>query len=404
MTSSRTPDPLPPDPLPPDPLPPGLLPPDPVPLRVGDPGELIAAVPPLIGFHPRDSLVLVATGGESGRRLGLTLRIDLPEPGHLPGVPAEIAASAVRGLLLDDPAGAAVIVVGGSPVPDVGPDRLHLPWRGLADLVVGDLERCGVEVHTLLWAQSTAAGARWACYDPCGCHGTLPDPGATSFAAAAVANGQVVHADRAALRQLVTPPDPERIRRREALLLRTLDAAAGAPAAGDPAAGDPAAGDPAAGDPAAGDPAVLGPGAVDAAIADAAADRLVLDDERVVALACALADPALRDGALLRSVGPDAAAAEQLWTALVRETPDPEAAEPAALLAASALLRGDGALANVALDRAHQAWPGHRLTALLRAVADAGLRPAQVRHCLLGSPGGSPAGSAGRDHGPGVAC
>lgn len=366
----------------PDPLPPGSLLPDPVPLRVSDPGELIAAVPPLIGFHPRDSLVLVATGGESGRRLGLTLRIDLPEPGHPPGVPAEIAATAVRGLLLDEPAGAAVIVVGGSPEPDLGPDRLELPWRGLAYLAATDLERRGVDVHTLLWAQSTAAGARWACYDPCGCHGTLPDPGTTSFAAAAVANGQVVHADRAALRALVTPPDPERIRRREALLLRTLGAAAG--------------------DHTAGDPAVLGPGAVDAAIADAAADRLVLDDDRVVSLACALAVPALRDDALLRSVGPDPAAAEHLWTALVRETPDPEAAEPAALLAASALLRGDGALANVALDRAQQAWPGHRLTALLRAVADAGMRPAQVRRCLVGAPGGSPAGSA--DRGPGAAC
>ena len=64
--------------------------------------------------------------------------------------------------------------------------------------------------------------------------------------------------------------------------------------------------------------------------------------------------------------GPAAAAAEQLWAALVRELPDPEAAEPAALLAVSALLRGDGALANVALDRAEQAWPGHRLTRLLR--------------------------------------
>ena len=68
--------------------------------------------------------------------------------------------------------------------------------------------------------------------------------------------------------------------------------------------------------------------------------------------------------------------------ALVRETPDPEAAEPAVLLAACALLRGDGALAGIALDRAEQAWPGHRLTRLLRAVWAAGIPPERVRECL----------------------
>src|SRR5215218_4174549 len=82
-------------------------------LRVRDQGELVAAVPAMLGFHPRESLVLMATGGRSGRRLGLTLRVDLPPPGH-PDYAEHveiIVASAVRGLLLDDPAGAIAIVV-----------------------------------------------------------------------------------------------------------------------------------------------------------------------------------------------------------------------------------------------------------------------------------------------------
>ena len=49
-------------------------------------------------------------------------------------------------------------------------------------------------MHTALWAESTAAGARWACYDPCGCTGMLPDPASTELAAAGVPDGQVVHA------------------------------------------------------------------------------------------------------------------------------------------------------------------------------------------------------------------
>ena len=90
----------------------------------------------------------------------------------------------------------------------------------------------------------------------------------------------------------------------------------------------------------------------------------------------------MRDAALARCAASDLDGAEQLWAALTRETPDPEAAEPAALLAACALLRGDGALADIALDRAEQAWPGHRLTRLLRAVWAAGIPPERVRECL----------------------
>ena len=90
----------------------------------------------------------------------------------------------------------------------------------------------------------------------------------------------------------------------------------------------------------------------------------------------------VRDAALARCAASDVDGAEHLWAALTRETPDPEAAEPAVLLAACALLRGDGALAGIALDRAEQAWPGHRLTRLLRAVWAAGIPPERVRECL----------------------
>jgi hypothetical protein len=131
---------------------------------------------------------------------------------------------------------------------------------------------------------------------------------------------------------------------------------------------------------------------VDEAIADAGSGDLVLDDARVVALAGALAATPVRDAAMARCLGATATAAERLWTSLVREVPDPEAAEPAALLAVSALLRGDGALANVALDRAERAWPGHRLTGILRSVTAAGMRPEEVRRLLRASLVGGPTG------------
>jgi uncharacterized protein DUF4192 len=326
-------------------------------------------VPALIGFHPRESLVLIATGGRTGRRIGLTVRVDLPPPEHLDAV----IADAVRGLLLDDPAGAAAIVLSAGPHGGAGPHRMEV-----AAAVLAALDQQGVDVHTMVWAQSTETGTPWACYDGC-CGGILPDPASTAFAASVVAGGQVIHSDRGELERLVGPADRERIRRRERLLIGRLDTIAGV---------DDRGADPGPADAGPVDPVAAGLALVDHAIAATAAGRLRLSDETddatVVELACALTDLAVRDAALLRNVGPTAGAAEQLWTALVRELPDPEAAEPATLLAVSALLRGDGALANVALDRAEQAWPGHRLSRMLRTAADIGIRPAQVRAWLTG--------------------
>jgi len=83
-------------------------------------------------------------------------------------------------------------------------------------------------------------------------------------------------------------------------------------------------------------------------------------------------------------MSPDqAAAAEQLWAWLTRATPAPEVAEPAVLLAFSALLRGNGALAAAALGRARQAYPGHRLTTLFETALAGGVKPGQMRIWVL---------------------
>jgi hypothetical protein len=347
-------------------------------LTLARPAELAAAVPVLLGFHPQDSLVLVSVGGAAGNRVGLTVRVDLPSSSASPVELSALRAAVVDSLLRDRPRGAAVLVFGAADGP--GP-----PHRGLVDALAADLEENGVRVLSALWAESTAAGARWACYDSCGCRGTLPDPASTAVAAAGVLDGRVVHGSRTELSRLVEPVDPARLERREELL------ATPATVLDDPAAAGSSGAGRAPGGPAA-EYELLRAAArtLDEAVADAAAGRLLLDDARVVALARALAVPAVRDEAMRRSIGRRAPAAEDLWLALVRETPDPEAAEPAALLAISALQRGDGVLANVALDRAERAWPGHRLTRTLRDVAAAGLPPSDVRDLLRSSLAGRP--------------
>lgn len=333
-------------------------------IRLADPAALVAALPVLLGFRPRDSLVLAAFGGASGRRLGLVLRVDLPAKRDVDAVAEMAAANLLRG----SPTRAAVLVIGGA-----GSGRARsVPRRAVAEAAVAALAAHGVDAPIVVWAARCQGGAQWRCYDPCGCSGLVPDPGATVAAAHAVAEGEVVFEDRAGLEALVVPVDEAVLGRREAMLVRMLEVAdADRGTAVD---------------------AVAASALVDAAIAGAAQATSTLDDEIVVRLAQALALPAVRDAALLRCAGPDAAAAEQLWATLARETPDPEAATPAALLAVSALLRGKGALANVALDRAEQAWPGHRLATLLRDALDAGLGPPQIRAWLADSAEGASAG------------
>ncbi|GJF02934.1 DUF4192 domain-containing protein [Pseudonocardia sp. D17] len=319
------------------------------------PGELVAAVPVLLGFPPERSLVLIAVHGPRLRSVGLTLRADLPPPGVDPTAVSDVAAVAAGHLVEaapPGPLGAAVVVVDPG-----GPARADV-----VDAVLAALAAAGVEAGTCVWAESTAAGARWGCFPPCGCAGTVPDPSSTPLAARAVAAGTVVRSSREELRRSVGPADVDRLRRRGLLLDSELDERA--------RARDLAA--------------CLR--TLDSALVAAADGRLQVDDELVLDMAVALQVPAVRDRALRECVGERAAAAEQLWAALARETPGPEAAEPAALLAVAALGRGDGALARIALERAQDAWPGHHLGAALDAALADGFGPDQVRAWLADAP------------------
>lgn len=371
---SSVPSPVPPS-VPPSPASP--LPDSPV--RVGTEG-LLAAVPVLIGFRPRDSLVLIATGGPHGRRVGLTLRVDLPPPED-PELVAALCESAAAALCRDDPEGAAVLVVGGGePSPPPGPGEPEWPPRadvaGAATLALLERE---IGVHTVAWAAEIAGGAPWRCYPlhDCRCAGTLPDPASSVLAATAVARGAVLRDSREELQRVVQPAGPE-----------------GGPAGASPGAdadelvpgravdqgdeGEPGR-SPAERRPAS-DPRRL----LRDALADAAAGRLVVGRRLAGAMASALRRPWFRDEALAACAGPSAPEAEQLWAALARTSPGADAATPAALLAVSALLRGDGALANVALDRALGADPGHRLAHSLRAALDGGWGPREIRAWLEG--------------------
>lgn len=313
-------------------------------IRLSDPSELIAAVPHLLGFHPHDSVVVLTL---HGKNLGLTLRADLVPPDRAP----QLAEQLLRPITRAQPSAIVLVVIGGdSNVDD------DVPHRALVAALAHALDGAGLPVVLAAWTTEIKRGAPWRCYDDFLCAGTVADPATSPLAAATVAAGAVTFGSRQEMADLLATHDPEALQRRAALL------------------------DAADADHPMSDRLVKQRFAQLTQLHKAATrGEVVLTDSVIAEVASALCDHRVRDACLPWCCGPDAAAAERLWLGLVRTTPAPERAEPAALLALTAYLRGDGALAGVALDAAQQACPHHSLSALLRAALDGGLPPDLLR-------------------------
>ncbi|HET9255568.1 MAG TPA: DUF4192 domain-containing protein, partial [Pseudonocardiaceae bacterium] len=140
-------------------------------IRLSDPSELIAAVPHLLGFHPRESAVLIALHGKS---LGLTMRTDLVADDEAPRLAEYVLTPITR----QRPTGVALVVIGGGT-----PDG-DLPRRVLVDALGDALSGAGIPLVHAVWTAETAGGQPWCCYDDPDCAGTVPDPAISPLAAA----------------------------------------------------------------------------------------------------------------------------------------------------------------------------------------------------------------------------
>jgi Domain of unknown function (DUF4192) len=356
----------------------------PSPVRLSRPGELAAALPQLIGFRPQESVLAVSLhgGGRRGSRtgrIGLTARVDLP-----PAAARRAAVANLVGAVLTD-APSAVLLAVVSEAADVGVPEVRtrtteradpvaagapvpeLPHRAVVREALLGFSEAGVPVHEALLVRS----GRWWSYDcseDCCMPGAgTPLPGGTSVLAAATAlAGQVVEEERAALGRRIAPVG--------------FLAAAGMAQACDEVGAEMSARLDQVGSAAVAEEswrlladavAEVGPGTVRS-----------LPDRRAARLAWGLLDVAVRDRAMGLALRPDPAAAEVLWTELTRRVPVPLDAAPATLLAVTSWVQGNGAMANVALDRALTSRPDYRMAQLLRSALDACLPPAQVRRLL----------------------
>jgi hypothetical protein len=326
-------------------------------VQVDGPGELVAALPHLLAFHPVDSLVALVLSDTRPTRVALSLRVDLPAPRHRRALAHQLLTP------IRSEAGSVVLVVVGGGTPD--PPR-SLPHQGLIDCFESVLATADIRLAGAVWASATHEGARWIGYGEVERTGTVPDPTGSEMAAACAAAGMITFASRADLAAVLTPDDPEALSRREALL---DEAALRAESEQDREQA-----------------ARKGLLLITRAVTNAHDRTTPLSDHDIVSLTTALADLWVRDMSLVFATGPHSAAAERLWTELTRATPIPERAQAATLLAFSAYLRGDGALASVALDQAEEACPSHRLASLVRSALDHALPPDQLARIAMSSP------------------
>ncbi|MFC0029810.1 DUF4192 domain-containing protein [Micromonospora chaiyaphumensis] len=358
-------------------------------LAVRSPADLVAAVPYLLGFHPADSVVVVAM---RGRRVVFAARGDLPEPGSDPGAAARHLAEVVARQGTD-----AATVLGYGPAARV---------TGTVEAVGDALDRAGLLV---LDALRVTDGRWWSylCAEPACCppEGTRYDPAASQVSAAAVFAGQVALPDRAALAAQVGPiGGPVRLAMHRATTrarhrLNELAGSTTGPAGSAAGLGGEAArlpGEAGRAGKAAGPAEEAGgrtgeagrTGPMDARAVRSAGVAAVrtafrrhrrgerLGDDEVAWLTVLLTHLPVRDHAWSRTDGRDADIS--LWTDVLRRAEPELIAAPGSLLAFAAWRAGHGALAAVALERVLAAHPGYSLALLLDDALRRGLAPSEL--------------------------
>ncbi|MGC5054944.1 DUF4192 domain-containing protein [Micromonospora sp. DT48] len=316
--------------------------------------DLVVVVPYLVGFTPTDSLVVVVL---DGRQVRFAARLDLPHLSEL----SELAVPAAQGATMIARHGSAAYLVGYGPADRVAP---------AATLLTTALTTAGVDVLEVL---RIGDGRYWCLCGDTGCaDGVAYDPAASRIAAEAVYRGLAPLPDRTTLESLITPiSGAERDRMRATTttaLHRLTDMLATETSATARTAPEHVV--------------RAGIAAVQQAYESAARGETLPDDD-VAWLTAVLMVPEIRDHAWITGDGSDAQ--RRLWIDVTRRAMPATSAAPACLLAITAYLAGDGAMANIAVNRALHANPDYHLAHLLGHAMQAGVSPQQWRAATTGT-------------------
>ena len=333
------------------------------------PSSLVASCAPLLGFEPTDCVVafIVDVPGRSGPVLA---RMDLGDPGSAP----RLARDLTRGIV--GTRGSVADLVAFIDADDES-ERAGLPSTPMLDALADCLEDAGIAVGACL---STNGHVWWShgCPDSACCGRAEPlDPSVvTRVRAEYVYAGYAPLGSREEIAARITPDPagqagvaevllrsrpPSRVERWRDSQVRQLYRLLGPTGTGAQPAGSPIGGQAARLTPARTARALLG-----------------------------LADIRVRDCVLLRLVRAEPADSGawrhtvEVLSQIVRMAPGGSGAPPATLLAIVAWMRGDGALANAALDRSDEDDPEYRLARLVRQVMANGIDPNLWRSAMAG--------------------
>lgn len=326
-------------------------------VRVGSPTSLLAVIPGLLGFDPGHSIVVIGTEPGNGQ-VRVTLRYDVPGSGS-PQVAAALAAHAVS--LLSAEGVPAAVAVGYGTDAQVRPVAAALRERAT---------EAGITVTELLRVERRRYWS-YVCTDPecCPPEGTPFDVTRHPAALALRAAGGRVLAGRAELVASVAAKGgkPGAIMRRATResLVRLAHCLERLERAGVGVSAPRLV-------------AALGQVAVRDAIRRYRAGEAV-PVEHAALLTVALSQVRVRDDAWARMEPEHRNAHLRLWTDLTRLARPGYVAAPASLLAYVAWQSGNGALGNVALDRALADNPRYSMALLLREALDSGAPPAMAR-------------------------
>ncbi|MEU1672840.1 DUF4192 domain-containing protein [Streptomyces roseifaciens] len=367
-----------------------------VPGTAGDPGqqvtlrspaELADALPYLLGFHPTDSIVLVALHGDRGR-FGGRLRLGIPRSGEeWPDVCDQLAETLLTGSSKrgNRPDGV-VIFLCQDPDTAAGqsPRQVMERLRPLAQSLRRACGRLDMPVHEALCISD---GRFWSycCPDPrcCPPDGTpLSLPGTSVMAAAATYAGIEVRGTLREMEDRYAPLTGDRAERQRT----ALDAAAFAmvPRILGEEGCEPVRQETLALARTLADRLQAAPPLSGRTASDACDDSLLTDEEAATVIV-GLQDRVARDHAAEWMEGPQAPAVLRLWRALARRCVPPYAeyaAAPVALAGWVAWATDDQPEARVALSRALGADPEYVFAQLLYRACNEGLDPEPLRRCL----------------------
>jgi hypothetical protein len=321
-------------------------------LRVRSPGDLIEAIPYLLGFQPRESVVIV---GLADARVRVTARADLSEFADGTALP-----ETMRVLANSDTTRVIAAVYDRAP-PDVS--KPDLPRRQLINELARSARRFGID---LVEAVLVSHGRWWSymCADDncCPAQGReLPGDASPSRATATYA-GLVALADRDELAALLEPDDAAYRSRLEPAIAEHENLAVAAVVGGYDKRRQRSV-----------KRAIFAAGRdADASLFPGDCGRLVDDD--VCRYAAALAETSIRDAVWL-AVDQGRLDGRALWRELARRVPSPYDAAPLFLFGWASWREGNGACARIAAERALTSDPGYTAAELLLGALAHGLDP-----------------------------